>query len=333
MKTKRYFTRIMKVFALLAATVAALWILCSCTADRAAEERSDGHVILNCSFDVLVTGESRRYYAKQSPAAADYTLLWESSDENVATVDDDGTVTAVAGGKTYITVRAEGKPYRADMELTVADATVGGADGKDGLQSAVDKVKNDGVVLITDGYFGSIEVDKRLTLAGTGKAAVAGIKVADDARLFLDSVTVYATPGSGADACVTIGKNASLTAVGCTFFYDDPTGQSVSDVALSAPSDADGIYCRACSFNGYSECLGIGPTDGEIYVVNNDFSGAETAVRIDLRKSDGESDGRATGKVADNVYISCKECVKLLFNALAYTGTLEIPDADVSVPG
>lgn len=323
---------VFRLFALLAAVAALLAVLCSCTADSGTNERPDGHVILNCSFDYIGTGESRRYYAKQSPAAANYTLVWESSDESVATVDADGTVTAVAGGKAYISVRAEGKPYRAELELTVADETVSGADGEEGLQAAVDRVKNDGFVLITDGYFGCVRVDKRVTLTGVGNAAVAGLEVADDALLYVNSLSVYATPGSGSDACVKVGKNASFTAVGCTFFYDDPTGQTTSDVAVSAPVDASEIYCRACSFDGYEECVGIGATDGEIYVVNNDFSNAQTAVRIDLRKPGGVDDGQATGKVADNVYIGCGECVKLLFNALSYTGTLEIPDADVSVP-
>ena len=331
MTTKRYSRMIFVVFVLAATVSAALFFLCSCTSSGAFSRASDGHVILNCSFDYLKTGESRRYYAKQSPAAANYSLVWASSDESVATVDD-GFVTAVSGGETVIRVSVEGKPYRAEMKLTVADETVGEKDGKNGLQSALNRVKNNGVVLITDGYFDSVKVDKRVAVKGSRNAAVAGFEVADDAQLFINSLSVYATPGSEANACVKVGKNASFTAVGCTFFYDDPTAQTTSDVAVSAPADASEIYCRACSFNGYSECVAIGATDGDIYIVNNDFSDAETAVCVDLRRSDVGEDGRATGKVADNVYIDCSECVKLLFNALSYTGTLEIPDSEVSVP-
>ena len=332
MRTKSYFRIIFAILLGIASVAAALCLFCSCTFSGGKERMGDGHIILNCSFDYLTAGESRRYYAKQSPSSADYVLVWESSDESVATVDKDGNVSALAGGKTRIRVRAEGKPYRAEMELTVADVAVGAEEGKEALQSAVDNVKNNGVVLITGGYFDGIEVDKRLTIKGAGDAAVAGITVEDDAQLFINSLSVYATPGSEANACVKVGKNASFTAVGCTFFYDDPTAQTTSDVAVSAPADASEIYCRACSFNGYSECVAIGATDGYIYIVNNDFSDAETAVCVDLRRSDVGEDGRATGKVADNVYIDCSECVKLLFNALSYTGTLEIPDSEVSVP-
>ena len=331
MTTKRYSRMIFVVFVLAATVSAALFFLCSCTSSGAFSRASDGHVILNCSFDYLKTGESKRYYAKQSPAAANYSLVWASSDESVATVDD-GFVTAVSGGETVIRVSVEGKPYRAEMKLTVADETVGEKDGKNGLQSALNRVKNNGVVLITDGYFDSVKVDKRVAVKGCRNAAVAGFEVADDAQLFIQSVAVYATSVSGENACVRVGENASFTAVGCTFFYDDPSGESRSPSAVFAPSDAASVYCRACSFSGYSECIEAGATDGEIYIVNNDFSDAETAVDIDMRRAGGEEDGKATGRIADNVYIGCGECVRLLFNALSYTGTLEIPDSDVSVP-
>lgn len=324
--------RIIILSAVFSALVATSFSACSGMPSAEVGERVDGHLMLNCSFDYLKTGESRRYYVKQSPAAANYRLYWESSDEGVATVDDNGNVTAVESGKATVTVCAEGLPYRASLELTVADEIVDGEDGKQGLQEAVDRVKNNGSVLVTGGYHGCVTVGKRLTLTGAGKAAVSGVELLDDAQLFMQSISVYAAADSGGEACVKVGKNASLTAVGCDFFYDDPTGETSAQHAVAAPSDAYSLYCRACSFDGYDVCLDIGATDGELYVVNSDFSNAETAVLVDLRGGTGEEDKAATGRIADNVYVGCKTCVKLLFNALSYTGGLEIPDADLSVP-
>lgn len=332
MKTRRYGRS--KIFALVSVfLVFTVILVCTaCTGAGEVSEQKDGHLILNCTFDCLRTGESRKYYVRQSPAAAGYELVWESGDENVATVDKSGTVTAVGGGETDITVKAENTPYKARMKLTVADETVFKEEGESALQLAVDKLENNGSVLVIGGYYPYLTISGRVTITGMEGAAVGQIEVKDNAELFLYSASVYSPCQSERKACVTLGKGSRFTAVGCGFFYDDPTGETTSEYAVSAPLDAAGVYCRACSFSGYKDCVKIGATDGEIYLVNNDFNEAETAITIDLRISGTEEDKNAYGKVNDNVYIGCKECVKLYYNAISYTGPLEIADADVSVP-
>lgn len=71
---------------------------------------------------------------------ADLPLAWTSSDESVATVDDQGVITAVAPGVTIITVagRETGTPT-ATCEVTVKEAQKSGSD-----------VNGDGVVDIVD---------------------------------------------------------------------------------------------------------------------------------------------------------------------------------------
>ncbi|HIZ88017.1 MAG TPA: Ig-like domain-containing protein [Candidatus Coprenecus pullistercoris] len=52
-------------------------------------------------------GQSRHFYAKVTPASAENnSVTWSSSDENVATVSDNGTVTAVGDGQCTITATA-----------------------------------------------------------------------------------------------------------------------------------------------------------------------------------------------------------------------------------
>lgn len=332
MKTKGYTGVKITLPVVVTALILIAVSLTGCVTLGGSESEADGHLILNCTFDYLKTGESRRYYVKQSPAAAGYDVVWESGDELIATVNKEGEVTAVGAGETTVTVTVPGTPYKAKMKLTVADETVSGKEGEDAAQLAVDNAKNDGSVLIIGGYYPSLRVDKRLTLTCVEGAAFGEITVKDDAELFLYYASVSAPSSTEENACVTLGANSSFTAVACSFSYIDPTGETRAESAVSAPEDAARIYCRACSFSGYDTCVTAGATDGEIYLVNNDFSGAGTAVEIDLRVEGTTKDKNASGKIADNVYVQCKETVSLYYNAPSYTGDLEIADADVRVP-
>ena len=310
---------------------AVLLTFASCSGNQSTVD-VDKHVVINCTFDYLVTGESRRYFAKTSPAQAGYEIVWKSENEDVATVDDKGVVTAVASGETQISAEAKNTPYKAKLKLTVADMIVEEKDGPDALQSALDKLKNNGSVLVIGGYYPSLNISGRFTITGAEGAGIGDIKLRKDSALFLYSTGVYAVADGDEKACVEMDENSGFTAVNCAFSYIDPTGEKISEHAVFAPSDANRIYLRACSFSGYKTCLKAGATDGEIYVVNNDFSRADTAVEVDLRVEGSTLDKNAYGRIGDNVYISCGECVKLYYNAHFYTGSLEISDADISVP-
>jgi len=60
--------------------------------------------------------------------ATNKTIIWESSDEDVATVSDDGLVTAIAKGKAVITARTEDGSVKATVTVTVSSsvAYIGG---------------------------------------------------------------------------------------------------------------------------------------------------------------------------------------------------------------
>lgn len=315
----------------LACMLACAFTLAGCTGGGISENNIDKHVVLSCNFDYLSVGDVRRYYATINPSSAGYELVWKTSDENVATVDENGTVTAVGAGVTTLTVSAVDKPYKASAKLTIADEIVDGSEGTDSLQQAVDRQKNDGSVLITSGYYPALTVRGRTTLTCAGDASVGGLKLEEGSELFAYSVRIYANGQNGESGLTVMDKNASLTAVGCSFVYDGEEN-SRDGFCIDARSDAGRIYLRACSFEGYKGCVSAGATDGEIYIVNSDFRDADTAVRIDLRVEGTVLDKNATGRISDNVYIGCKSCVELLYNASSYTGTLKIDDADLSVP-
>ncbi|MDD2953395.1 MAG: Ig-like domain-containing protein [Parabacteroides sp.] len=71
----------------------------------------------------LSPGESRKLEATLTPAdATDRRLEWTSSDEGVATVSADGTVTAVAAGTASVEARTLNGGFTATCEVTVTGA-------------------------------------------------------------------------------------------------------------------------------------------------------------------------------------------------------------------
>ena len=168
---------------------AVLLTFASCSGNQSTVD-VDKHVVINCTFDYLVTGESRRYFAKTSPAQAGYEIVWKSENEDVATVDDKGVVTAVASGETQISAEAKNTPYKAKLKLTVADMIVEEKDGPDALQSALDELKNNGSVLVIGGYYPSLNISGRFTITGAEGAGIGDIKLRKDSALFLYSTGV-----------------------------------------------------------------------------------------------------------------------------------------------
>lgn len=104
---------------------------------------------------VVVEGESLELTATITPAdATDQTVTWSSSDEIVATVDQDGIVTALKAGKAIITARtANGK--EATCEVIVEAET--GIDGVEG-DAQIGVAAGDGVIIVTAPEAAGVEV-------------------------------------------------------------------------------------------------------------------------------------------------------------------------------
>ena len=77
-------------------------------------------VALNTTSLTIVEGESQSLTATVSPSNADNKkVTWSSSNSSVATVDDRGTVTAVAAGTATITAKSEDGGKTATCSVTV----------------------------------------------------------------------------------------------------------------------------------------------------------------------------------------------------------------------
>ena len=88
-------------------------------------------VTLNKETLEMVVGEAATLKATLKPSnATEKGLSWKSSNETVATVDDNGMVTAVASGETTITVTTEEGTFKATCKVIVnkSTPTIEGAD-------------------------------------------------------------------------------------------------------------------------------------------------------------------------------------------------------------
>ena len=129
--------------------------------------------------------KSFTFTSKIYPANADdKTLLFSSSDENVAIVDENGTVTAVAPGSAVITVTAKSNPAKTrTVTVNVRPAKV---------KITYRKSTTDGVILewTTSDYAEGYVVYRRNSAKGSGK--VLGEIVSDDPEdmTFTDTTAV-----------------------------------------------------------------------------------------------------------------------------------------------
>lgn len=89
-------------------------------------------VSLDKTSDELEVGDTLKLTATIEPAdATNPNVTWSSSDENVATVDENGTVKAVAAGTAVITVKTADGGKEATCTVTVKEKASGSEGGSD----------------------------------------------------------------------------------------------------------------------------------------------------------------------------------------------------------
>ena len=130
----------------------------------------------NCSFDFMEAGESRRYYVKVKPEGSLDDVTFSSSDESVASVDEEGVVTALKAGEVTIFARSKKAMEETSLELTVYDAIVFSSDedGEEALASAASSEVP--ISLALNGKFlVPVYVNCDLTIESIGGAELCGV--------------------------------------------------------------------------------------------------------------------------------------------------------------
>lgn len=84
-------------------------------------------------------------FAADGRVLEDRAVAWATSDSSVATVDVQGRITGIAGGRAWITATSEGRTARAEVVVPmVKSLTLGTADGRDLPATVLDTVYDEG---------------------------------------------------------------------------------------------------------------------------------------------------------------------------------------------
>ena len=208
-------------------------------------------VTLNMGSLEVAVGEPRQLTATVSPANATHPdVVWTSSNEAVATVDQTGLVTAVAAGSATISVTTNDGGFTADCAVTVPVTVVGS--GTCGAQG--------------DNLTWTLSSDGELVISGTGAMAN------------YDSFLGFSPPpwsGYGPQILnVTIGQ-------GVTSISADAFGYNC--VNLQSVSIPEGVtFIGRCAFQGCGSLCAIALPSGLTTIGNAAFDGCTSLTSITI---------------------------------------------------
>lgn len=205
------------------------------------------------SIELVTNGEnSKALGAKMTPEdATEVKLAYESSDENVATVDENGVVTAVADGECVITTyviadipataeSAEAKPVVdevASSEAEVADSAADSEAPDDAAASKPEGTTDSSFGVVPDGLSAETKVTvttkvEQITLNKTEGVLTVGNSVTVTATVTPDNATNTTINWTSSDEKVaTVDSNGKVTAVAAGNATIKATSESDGDVS------------------------------------------------------------------------------------------------------
>lgn len=202
------------------------------------------------SIELVTNGEnSKALGAKMTPEdATEVKLAYESSDENVATVDENGVVTAVADGEcvitTYVTAdipataeNAETKPVVDEVASSEAEVADSAADSEAPDNAAASKPED-----TTDSSFGvvpdGLSAETKVTV--TTKVEQITLNKTEGVLTVGNSVTVTATVTPDNATNTTINWTSSDEKVATVDSNGEVTAVAAGNATIKATSESDG---------------------------------------------------------------------------------------------
>jgi hypothetical protein len=150
---------------------------------------------------ILKVGETETITAAISPSnATDVRVTWSSSDNNIATVDENGKITAMAGGKATITVTSVAdSSKKATVQVVVGDILIPAIFADDPtlgtIQGEIDKAQPESTIVVMPAaytaYNEQLVINKSLTLLGLNTALNGTITITAD-NVTVDGFNVVA---------------------------------------------------------------------------------------------------------------------------------------------
>ena len=237
------------------------------------------------SIELVTNGEnSKALGAKMTPAdATEVKLVYESSDESVATVDENGVVTAVADGEcvitTYVTAdipataeSAEAKPVVdevASSEAEVADSAADSETPDDAVASEPEDTTDIGSSfgVVPDGLSAETKVTvttkvEQITLNKTEGILTVGNSVTVTATVTPSNATNATVNWTSSDETVaTVDSNGKVTAVAAGNATITATSESDGDVSADYALTVNKAAAKpAANYSGTGSSAGVATT-------------------------------------------------------------------------
>lgn len=235
------------------------------------------------SIELVTNGEnSKALGAKMTPEdATEVKLAYESSDENVATVDENGVVTAVADGEcvitTYVTAdipataeNAEAKPVVdevASSEVEVADSAADSEVPDDAAASEPEDTTDSSFGVVPDGLSAETKVTvttkvEQIALSKTEGVLTVGNSVTVTATVTPDNATNTTINWTSSDEKVaTVDSNGKVTAVAAGNATITATSESDGDVSADYALTVNKAAAKpAARYSGTTSSAGAATT-------------------------------------------------------------------------
>ncbi len=213
--------------------------------------------------------------------AEDYSVTYKSSDENIATVDENGVVTTLSAGVVMISATSVQDPTKnSEIEITIRDGielstpVVAIRAGKTTVWSAISNVAEDDVIVWSTDDESIATVDSNGTITGVsdGKATIYATSSTDD--------TLYATGviEIRSDIAIEIDGPAKIIK-SRTAKYEAILLNADNSAVIWSTSD-DGII--TIDENGVATALQVG--DADIMVQSAEDSEKTSSIRISVKE-------------------------------------------------
>ena len=250
-------------------------------------------IALNKTETTLKVGAQEQLTATVLPEEAEQAVTWKSSDPTVATVDENGLVTAVAPGSATITAATtDGTKLTATCEVTVEDSAIPGDVNGDGNVNGADIVAVINYVLADD-IAGDVNGDGNVN--GADIVAVINYVLNDSGNnarptLAQSRAAVAEEPaeilsGTKTDEGISLSLTGGEDCTAFQFMLSLPEGASLTAVTGSEERLGDHELLFRRQQDGRYLVLG--------YAMDNHCIGESSGELLSLRL-EGNANGRAT---------------------------------------